>query len=150
MFRILRTNSTHPDFITLVKLLDADLAVLDGEEHNFYAPFNTIANIQHCMVLYHDEIAIGCGALKHFDNATAEIKRMFVLPTHRGKGVASQILHSLEQWAVELGFNCCILETGKRMPEAIALYKKNGYISIENYGQYAGIENSICFKKTLT
>jgi len=56
----------------------------------------------------------------------------------------------LESWASELNFKYCVLETGKRQPEAIALYKKNGYQIIPNYGQYHGIENSICFQKTVS
>jgi len=149
MYQTLRTNSYHPDFVALVKILDAYLAELDGEEHTFYSAFNSITSIQHCIVLYQNEAAIGCGAFKYVDDSTVEIKRMYVSPLHRGKGSASRILISLEQWAVELGFAYSILETGKRMPEAIALYKKNGYELIENYGQYIGIENSVCFRKTL-
>jgi putative acetyltransferase len=53
----------------------------------------------------------------------------------------------LETWASELSFEKCILETGKRQPEAIRLYEKNGYKRIPNYGQYAQIENSVCFEK---
>lgn len=149
MNKVVRTHSSHPDFVSLVKLLDAVLAEVDGEEHTFYSAFNSIATIQHCIVLYQNETAIGCGAFKYVDDSTVEIKRMYVLPAYRGKGAASQVLHALEEWAVELGFGTCILETGKRMPVAIALYKKNGYTTIENYGQYAGIENSVCFRKFL-
>ena len=78
-----------------------------------------------------------------------EVKRMYVLPESRGTGVASEILSALEDWAAESGYEKCILETGKKQPEAIGLYKKSGYEMIPNYGQYAGIENSICFEKQL-
>jgi hypothetical protein len=59
------------------------------------------------------------------------------------------ILRELEQWAVELRFETCILETGTRQIEALKLYPKNGYKVVDNYGQYAGIENSVCFGKSL-
>lgn len=72
---------------------------------------------------------------------------MFTLPIGRGKGIASLILAELETWAVELGYSTCILETGFNQPEAIALYQKNGYNRIDNYGQYAGVETSLCFEK---
>jgi putative acetyltransferase len=149
MYQVLRTNSAHPDFIALVQMLDAYLAELDGKEHHFYAAYNTIASLQHCVVIYQHEKAIGCGAFKPFDDTTVEIKRMFILPEYRGRGVATQVLISLEQWAAELGISYTVLETGKRMPEAIALYTKNGYDLTENYGQYAGVENSVCFRKAL-
>jgi GNAT superfamily N-acetyltransferase len=72
---------------------------------------------------------------------------MYTLPESRGKGIASKVLTELETWAAELSYEKCILETGKKQPEAIGLYKKNGYKIIPNYGQYAEVENSVCFEK---
>ena len=74
---------------------------------------------------------------------------MYTLPEHRGKGIAMRILSELERWAAEASYEKCILETGKRQPEAIALYKKSGYSLIPNFGQYENIENSLCFEKPL-
>ena len=79
-----------------------------------------------------------------------EVKRMFVPLNNRKKGVASIILKELETWAKEMNFEKCILETGKAQPEAIQLYYKNNYSVIPNYGQYVGIDNSVCFEKILT
>ena len=149
MAKIIRTDSTHPDFISLVKLLDADLAHRDGKEHSFYAQYNKIDMIKHTVVAYEDEKPVGCGALKEFAPDTMEVKRMYTLPEYRGKGIAKKILAELERWADEMSYAKCILETGKRQPEAIALYTKNGYKPIPNYGQYAGVENSVCFEKAL-
>jgi putative acetyltransferase len=78
-----------------------------------------------------------------------EVKRMYTSPESRGKGTAAQVLNELEKWAAELYCKKCVLETGKRQPEAIGLYQKGGYKIIPNYGQYAGIENSVCFEKEL-
>ena len=135
------------DFIGLVRDLDAELAKRDGNEHAFYHQFNKIDQVHHVILAYLDGKAVGCGGLKQFDGQTMEIKRMFVLPLHRGKGIASMILEGLEEWAAELSFRRFILETGKRQPEAIALYFRNGYRIIPNYGQYLGIANSVCFEK---
>jgi len=149
MGRIIRTNSSNPDFIKLVALLDADLALRDGEDNAFYAQFNGIDVLKQCVVYYDNEIAIGCGALKSFDTNAMEVKRMYVNPDTRGKGIASLLLLELEKWTKELGYKHCILETGLRQPEAIALYKKNNYTIITNYPPYEGIENSVCFRKAL-
>ena len=92
---------------------------------------------------------IGCGAIKEFTANAMEIKRMYVSPGNRGKRIATQILSELENWAGEMSFTKCVLETGKRQPEAIGLYKMNGYKLIPNWGQYAGVENSLCFEKEL-
>jgi len=147
MIRLLRTNSENKDFIELVRKLDADLAVRDGKDHLFYAQFNKIDKIKFSVVAYQNSQPIGCGAIKAYDVAAMEIKRMYVIPESRGKGIASEILSSLENWAAELSFNRCLLETGKRQLEAIQLYSKNGYNLVHNYGQYIGVENSICFEK---
>lgn len=149
MITILRTGSDHPDFVGLVKLLDAELAARDGADHAFYAPFNTIDKIKHALVAYEDERPVGCGAIKPLAPDTIEVKRMYVSEASRKKGIAMKILRALEDWAREMSFSKCVLETGKRQPEAIALYRKSGYTPIPNYGQYAGVENSLCFRKEL-
>ncbi len=149
MIELKRTSSQHSDFQSLVLLLDKDLSVRDGEDHSFYAQFNKIDKIKEVIVAYENMEAAGCGAIKKYDNQTAEVKRMFVKPAFRGLGMAGKILSSLEEWASELGYHYCVLETGQKQPEAIALYKKSGYQLIPNYGQYAGIENSVCMKKPL-
>ncbi len=146
---IKRSDSDNPDFIQLVRLLDADLAIRDGDDHAFYAQFNKVAALRHTVVVYDHGTPVGCGAFRPFDKNTVEIKRMFVQPEFRGRGIASLVLSELEQWAATLGYTRCVLETGKRQPEAIALYRKNGYADIPNYGQYTGIYNSVCFEKYL-
>lgn len=147
MLHLKRTTSKNQDFIALVSALDQDLATRDGKDHAFYHQFNSIDELQHTIVTYSDEKLVGCGAIKEFDSDTMEVKRMYVTPKFRGKGIASRLLSELEQWAAELGYTSCVLETGKRQPEAIALYVKNGYKAIPNYGPYNGVENSVCFRK---
>jgi GNAT superfamily N-acetyltransferase len=149
MIKMIRTNSSNGDFIDLVQLLDADLAVRDGDEYSFYAQFNKIDMIRHVVVAYLDDRPVGCGAIKEYDKDTMEVKRMFVRPEERGRGVATQLLDELEHWAMELKYRRCVLETGKRQPEAIRLYEKNGYLIIPNFGQYENVENSVCFEKKL-
>ncbi|MFT2007472.1 GNAT family N-acetyltransferase [Pontibacter sp. 13R65] len=149
MIKIIRTDSTNQDFIELVKHLDADLAIRDGEDHSFYDQFNKIDNIKHAVVLYQHEKPVGCGAIKEYAPNIMEVKRMYTLPESRGKGLATSVLAELEKWATELGYQKCILETGKKQPEAIALYHKSSYRLIPNYGQYAEVEDSVCFEKEL-
>lgn len=149
MIRIIRTNSDNRDFIQLVKHLDADLAERDGKDHSFYTQFNKIDKIKYVVVAYENNQPVGCGAIKEYTPDTMEVKRMYTSPESRGKGIASKVLGELEAWASELSYEKCILETGKKQPEAIGLYEKNGYKIIPNYGQYAEIENSLCFEKQI-
>jgi putative acetyltransferase len=149
MIKLLRTNSADNDFRELVKLLDADLAIRDGDDHPFYSQFNKIDNIKHVIIAYQDSSPVGCGAMKEYAADVMEIKRMYVTPVNRKKGFATKILTELEIWASELSYTKCILETGKKQPEAIELYKSKGYCFIPNFGQYSGVENSVCFEKVL-
>jgi len=149
MLRLVRTTSENPDFQQLVQLLDRDLAQRDGDEHAFYAQFNKIDLIKHAVVAYAGDEPVGCGAFKEFEPDAVEIKRMFVQPAHRQRGIAQAVLTELETWASELSYPACVLETGKKQPEAIALYQRSGYAFTPNYGQYIGIDNSVCLRKTL-
>jgi len=149
MVQLIRTNSDNKDFVKLVKDLDVYLKTVDGDDHSFYNQFNSIDHIKYVLVAYIGNQALGCGAFKEYDSATVELKRMYTSPNHRGKGIATSILLGLENWASELSYTKCILETGKRQVEAVQLYKKSGYQLTPNYGQYIGVENSICFSKML-
>lgn len=149
MVQLTRTNSGNPDFVELVKQLDAELEIRDGDEHPFYDQFNKIHDIKYVVVAYDDQQPVSCGAIKEFSPGVMEVKRMFTLFAFRGKGIASKVLNELERWAGELGFQKCILETGVKQPEAIRLYQKNNYTRIPNFGQYAGVDNSVCFEKSL-
>lgn len=149
MVTVIRTDPDNTDFIALVKLLDADLASRDGEDHSFYAQFNKIDNIKYAVVAFDDARPVACGAIKQFTVGIVEVKRMYVSPDARKRGIATRVLSELETWALEMGCSKCVLETGKKQPEAIELYRKNGYQVIPNYGQYAGVDNSVCFSKQL-
>ncbi|WP_016989739.1 GNAT family N-acetyltransferase [Flavobacterium sp. ACAM 123] len=149
MITIIRTNAENIDFIQLIGELDKDIEIRDGDEHHFYAQFNKTDSIKYAVIAYDGYKAVGSGAFKLYKGDIAEIKRMFVNPENRGKNIGSKILGELESWAKELLFSSCILETGRRYPEAIALYKKNGYTITNNYGQYQGIDDSVCFSKPI-
>ena len=149
MFLIQRTDSDNIYFRELVAMLDVFLAERDGDYHHFYAQFNKLDNIKNTVVCYYDNEPIGCGEFKQYDEKTVEIKRMFVKPSHRSKGAATMLLQELEKWATENNFPSTILETVKTHPQAVALYKKNGYTIIPNFGQYKNVENSICMHKIL-
>ncbi|MBP1676973.1 MAG: GCN5-related N-acetyltransferase [Bacteroidetes bacterium] len=136
MLTLNRTNSSDADFITLVSLLDAELTEIDGAEHSFYAQYNKIDKINHVIVAYDGTAPIACGAIKKMDDNSMEVKRMYTVKAFRGKGIASQVLAELENWANELNYASCVLETGIRQPDAIRLYTKNGYTPVPNYGQY--------------
>lgn len=144
-----KTSANHPDYVLLIQALDKYLAVTDGEEHGFYAQYNHSDTIKHIIIAYNENQAVGCGAIKEYEVDCMEVKRMYVQPEFRGRGIATAILKELEQWTRQLRYQRCVLETGKRQPEAIALYQKNDYKLIPNYGQYEKMDNSCCFEKQI-
>jgi GNAT superfamily N-acetyltransferase len=148
MFSVIRTDSNNVDYIKLTKLFDEFLIDIDGDEKDFFAQFNNIY-IKQVIVCFHNNIAVGCGAFKEYEPNVAELKRMFVLPEYRGKGVATKIIFELENWAQQENYTISVLETSIRLLNAIALYKKTGYKIIPNYGQYIGVESSVCMRKEL-
>ena len=150
MITIFRTDSNNTEFLRLVEELNNELAIRDGSDHAWYSQHNSTSSITHVVVLYMDEAAVSCGGLKPFEPGSMEVKRMYTVPSARGKRLAAQVLRELEQWAIELGCNKLVLETGKRQPEAIALYQRTGYSFIPNYAQYEKIDNSVCFEKQLS
>ena len=149
MIKIKRTSSSEIDFQHLVSELDGELSKRNGETNEFFAQYNKIDQIKNVIIATIDNKPVGCGAMKAYDSDTMEIKRMFVPIEMRGKGIAVHILKNLEKWAKEMNYSKCILETGNKMLEAIRLYEKSNYKVVPNYGQYNGIEDSICFEKHL-
>jgi putative acetyltransferase len=147
--KLLRTASSNPDFQLLIHALDEDLYKRNGEAQLVYRQYNQVDHINHVVLIYVDGNPVGCGCYKKFDDESVEMKRMFVLPEMRGKQLASKLLQELEKWAMEEGFYNAVLETGLRQVEAIRLYTVAGYILTENYGQYIGMEDSICYRKEL-
>lgn len=144
-----RTSNTETDFKKLISKLDKYLSIVNGEQDAFYAPNNVLDPLDTAVIAYYNNKPVGCGCFKRFDEDSVEIKRMYVDPDLRGRGIASTILNELEKWAKENGFKYTVLETGLKLDDANALYRKQGYEVIENYGQYAGITSSVCMKKTL-
>ncbi len=149
MFTLKRTDSTDTDFQQMVRELDADLLVRNGDEQTFYNQFNKIDMIKYAVVAYNGDAPIGCGAIKAFGHDAMEVKRMFMQIPARGKGAAKAILTELENWAHDLNYKKCVLETGIRQQEAISMYEKGGYKRIPNYGQYEGLAHSLCYEKVL-
>ena len=147
--KIVRTTSDNPDFRELIVLLDNDLDSRYGVLQEHYNQFNRIEANNTVVVAYLEDIPVGCGCFKKFDNDSVEIKRMFVKVDYRGKGIAKKILTELEQWSTDIGYKNTVLETGSKQFEAINFYTNFGYYRIENFGQYAGNENSICMSKML-
>jgi GNAT superfamily N-acetyltransferase len=100
------------------------------------------------LVAYLDGVAVACAGWRNH-GPDAELKRMFVAPVARGRGLARAVLEVVEQTARAAGRRRVILETGDKQPEAIALYRSAGYTDIPNFGYYADEPGCVCLAKAL-
>ncbi|KQL43604.1 hypothetical protein AN963_29665 [Brevibacillus choshinensis] len=150
MISLTRTSADHPDFGLLVELLDKDLWNRYPDNQQSFVAFNVIKLDAKVVVAYVDNSPVGCGCFRErAEQGVVEIKRMYVDNEARGKGIAKKILGELEAWAVEMGKERAILETGKNQPEAVSLYDKLGYEVIDRYEPYVDSAVSICMGKVL-
>lgn len=146
---IIRTTSENPDFQNLTSELDDELCRIYNTNKEDYEEYNRITGLPTVVLAYENNVAVACGCFKQFDARRIELKRMFVRPGFRGKGIASLMVKELEQWACELGYPTAILETGKGQPEAIALYRKLGYEDIPHFGEFPDESRSVCLGKDI-
>jgi putative acetyltransferase len=146
-----RTTGSDSDFKELVVDLDNDLWIRYPDIQQNFVIYNFVDESFRVIVVQDDGRPVGCGCFRPvMEDGVVEIKRMYVAPTFRNKGIGKMILSHLEQWAKEEGYSQTKLETGIRQPEAIAAYEKSGYTRIPNFEPYVNVKESICLMKILT
>jgi putative acetyltransferase len=141
LFTIRRADLLAVEAQALIRALNANHFRLDPEEVGPGRGAFLIAS--------RDSQDVGCGAIRRLENRTGEIKRMYVCPAERGRGVGGAILSALEQEARTLGVVRLVLETGPRQPEAIALYERAGFTRIGAFGEYRESPLSVFMRKEL-
>ena len=136
----------------LIAALDAGLAELYPPEQRFgpnLKAHHLEAGRGTFLVARDDGRAVGCGAIRMLDANTVEVKRMYVEPDQRGRGIARAVLANLEAVARQLGATRLVLETGTHSPDALALYSRAGFTQIDCWGEYATSLTSVCMEKIL-
>lgn len=111
--------------------------------------YNKLDDIHDVVLAYDNDTLVACAGFKKYDDECAEVKRVFVKEEYRGLGLSKELMERLEKRTREKGFRYFLLESGEPLVSAMALYRKIGYRVIPNYGQYIGMEESVCMKKEL-
>lgn len=146
-----RVEWADDDVQRLVSQQQAELAERYGDEDVDDGVAN--GELQAAVLVREDVEVVAVGALRDpapaFGEGTGELKRMYVLPSHRRRGLSRLVLRELEAIAVERGLSRLVLETGVKQPEAIGLYVSEGYRPIDNYPPYEDEDDSRCFAKAL-
>jgi putative acetyltransferase len=140
-----------PEARRLLVDLDDYLNSLYRPEENFLdLPAEDVADGRGTFLVAREHgVAVGCGAIRRISPMAGEVKRMFVAPEARGRGVGGCILAALEEWAVSRGMTRLVLEAGDRQSEAIRLYERAGFVAIPCFGEYADAVLSRCFEKVI-
>lgn len=134
----------------LRKQLDNNLNTIIGcDRQATYSKYNLLDDIHDVWIAYDESQPVGCASFKHYADHIAEVKRVFVLPEYRGRGISNALMDALELNAIEKGYTSLILETGRPLSTAIHLYQRRGYHIIKNYGQYECLGESVCMQKNL-
>jgi putative acetyltransferase len=150
MITIVRESPRQPDVVALIRQSDLLMQSLYPAGSNHLVDIDALAQPQvHFFVAREDGRALGCGAFVIADGKHAEMKRVFVDPAVRGKGIARLIMEALEREAAKLGIDLMQLETGIKQPEAIALYRKFGYVERGPFGSYRPDPLSLFMEKRL-
>ncbi len=148
-----RSDILSPVAQSLIAALNAELSATypeRGATHFRLDPDEVAAGRGAFVVATRADTPVGCGAVRQVDGGTGEIKRMYVVPAMRGRGVGRAILEAIEAEARGLGLTRLVLETGVRQIEAIALYERAGYARIPAFGEYVGSSaTSVCMAKDL-
>lgn len=149
--KIIRSTPLDENFRKLIVELDNELRYRYKKDQDKFDALNVLDKHAKVVVAYKGSHPVGCGCWRKMkDEDAVEIKRMYVQPSFRGRGIAASILEALEAWALEENFKIAKLETGVKQPEAISLYKRVGYERIPNFGAYKEIpDESICMEKKL-
>lgn len=140
-----------PAATALLGELDADLGRRYGDDTPVHAaPDEFQPPDGRFVVLYANGLALACGGYRRIDGTTAELKRMYVRPDGRRRGLARLVLQDLETAARAAGYEQLWLETGLSQPEAMLLYEASGYTPVASFGQFAGAPEQRCYGKLLT
>jgi len=152
--QIRRSTLASPDAAPLIAALNTELTVTfpePGATHFSLSDAQVAAGEGAFVIAYLDDVAVGCGAVRRLDEGTAELKRMYVDSSVRGRGIGRALVEALEREARLLGVTRLVLETGTRLAPAIKMYEAMGYVRIPLFGEYlSSRETSMCFGKSLT
>ena len=142
-------SSESPEARALIQQMWNEMKSLYKERQPLFQPLGCPREGAVFLLARIDGLAVACGAVVPMSEGVGEVKRMYVEPAHRGRGLSRAVLRELERRAPVLGYSVVRLDTGIHQPAAIRLYETSGYLRIPNYASPVGEDMSLCFEKRL-
>lgn len=145
------TDGDDPVFRRFYDVTEAFYSQIAGglNKRRAFVPYNASAAIPDVLLAFCDGTAAGCAGLKRYSDTDAEVKRLWVEPAFRGRGIATGLMERLEEKAKRQGYRRVILQTRPAMIAAVALYESRGYRLIPNYPPYDKLDGAVCYCKTI-
>lgn len=141
-------NQFDADFLRLTDQLMSEYVSLYGEEALEFCPVEAVSEVLCAVVARCGGSPAASGAFRRFDDNSAELMRIYVLPEHRQQGLGTQTVRALEAEAKRRGFSRMVLVTGDDMPDALSLYARLGYTRMESYGPHKDDPICVCMQKS--
>jgi GNAT superfamily N-acetyltransferase len=146
----IQTDRENSDFTALCQMLNQELVLkLSGSVDPISSRADKTDDFEMVLLAKADHVPVACAALRPFSSDTAELKRMFVLPAWRNKGIGNTLLGKCEELARHHNYRFLVLETNILLPDARSLYEKNGYVKRASYGPFAILQETLCMQKSL-
>ncbi|SFU92856.1 GNAT family N-acetyltransferase [Butyrivibrio sp. M55] len=145
------TDGSNKDFQEFYKKTEEYYSKIVGgiENRRAFVPYNHSDGIPNVLIAYMDDVAVACAGFKSYSEDDAEIKRVWVEPSCRGRHIAKSLMNQIEDRAQKLGYKRAILQTREIMADAVGLYEKLGYSKIEKYPPYDNLVGAVCMAKEL-
>ncbi len=150
MLEYFYTDKDNIIFVNLCCQLNCELnEILSGPINPIVTRANMTDDFSDVIIAVENDVVIGCIALRPFSPDTAEIKRMYIIPSKRASGMGKALLEKCLSLAKEKGYRYAVLESNEKLPNAKNLYLKAGFTKMRSYGPYAALEETLCMIKSL-
>lgn len=134
---------TSPELLKLFSEHDAHMMDFLGEHRKYYTPYSEKEHLGRAWILYLDGQPAGCAAYRERSEGLCEIKRVFIRPKYRGRGISRELLFTVEDYARERGCTRIALDTNSALEPAVTLYRRSGYVVTHREGQYIQMEKCL-------
>lgn len=140
---IMPAGLESPELLELFSEHDEYMMEFLGEHRKYYTPYSEAEHIGRAWIVYVDGGPAGCAAYRAGEQGSAELKRVFIRPRYRGRGISKKLVRTVEDFAREQGCNTLALDTNSTLEPAVTLYRRTGFRVVFQEGKYIKMEKEL-------